>query len=290
MNTNNNNSSIANINNSSIANNNLNTNSARTASGKENTPMNRFTTLLRRAATCVGLAALLTFAHAAAKADVMVDDWIQPSHDTLVKAGTTDLQLKLYNDDSYGVSGVKAHVTFWLGEHFGGIVIPINGTQSTVYSNAVSMTPYQDAWVNVVIPHQGPNKASYIGKTLYATISSGSDTFTIHFVDEAPSADVQMEQITPPSNDNAGTHFTVKVSNTGYFTSKAETITGQLYANAEGRVSPYYALSGSVPILKPGQSCIVTFTMPKIVTYDNTGYSDIKGELTLGKQTLNFDF
>ena len=125
---------------------------------------------------------------------------------------------------------------------------------------------------------------------IFATIQSGANSFTISFQDVAPSANLQIASVKGPSNYRAGTPFYAVVTNNGYAASTVQPIIGALYANADGQVSPYYTLLGSVPALQPGKSAKVTFYMPTIVTYYNTGYSNIKGYLTLDGQTQNFSF
>jgi hypothetical protein len=257
-------------------------------SAKEHHAMNAFKTIVSRAAALLGLAALAACAPHA-NAQVVVDDWVQPSHNTYVTPApnTTVLQIKLYNSNDYAVSNVPVKVTFWLLNALGQVV---SGSQSTQTITVANMSTYQDLWINVAIPFTVPGHPSYYSNTLHTQIQIGSYSDTISFLDVAPSASLQMSNLTNPANDNAGRTFSVVVTNNGYAASTKQTITGDLYANAEGRVSPYYSLSGSVPALAPGKSATVTFTIPQITPYNNTGYSNLVGWLTLGAQTLNFSF
>ncbi len=127
---------------------------------KENNTMKTFTQFACRAAATFALTGILALSHSAAKADVVVDDWIQPSHATGVAAGTTELQLKLYNSDNYSVSGLKVKVTFERTEKFLGITIVLGST--TVQTSAISMTAYQDKWIAVNIPTKTSNNLALL--------------------------------------------------------------------------------------------------------------------------------
>ena len=266
-----------------------------TPSAKEHNIMNAFKTIVTRAAQTVGLVALLSLSHTAVKADVVVDDWTPPSRVLNVPAGTTELQLKLYNDDNYSIRGAKVNITFWLGWSIDGLNFPVPGSETTVTTSPVNMTPYEDLWVSVTIPRTAPNGEAYFNntafnKTIFATIQSGASSFTISFQDVAPSANLQIASVKGPSNYREGTPFYAVVTNNGYAASTVQPITGSLWADAEGQVSPNYALLGSVPALQPGKSATVTFYMPTITTYGDTGYNDIKGYFTLDGEIQNFSF
>lgn len=223
----------------------------------------------------LALAALVSLsvaqAQTAARADVVIDKFVDPQHTLGVSPGGTALQLKVRNANSYTVSGVTVQTYIYLATDLVGWQV-----RAMPRSAALTLAPGASTWVTINIPAYSIQGPALYGQHLYAKAILNSNVYWLKdFIDLPAQADLE-PTVVHTNTTNGADVFTVTITNNGYAPSTAQKVTVSTWQDADGRNGSVLNQTANIPALQVGQSIRLTFT-----SQPTNGYQ-IKGTVQIG--------
>jgi hypothetical protein len=235
------------------------TNIQETKTMTANTIFSRFA---RVATGLFALAGLVTMAHPAANAQATILSVTDPYHATGLTSRQTVVQFQVFNKGTGYLPSVQVQaVLLAKGSPAASLVIT---------SSAVSLSAHQQKTLSIPVPQTAANGVSLLNRELVGTAlvidgNNVDDIVSVDFVDELPTANLQVTNVVVTSNSNGAPVLTVTITNNGTWASdstatSANKLSAELYRYEDGKTPPDVTLSGYVEGLGVGAPKNYTFT------------------------------